>query len=69
MNEDFYALCREPDPLLSSNVFQQLAEQPSPDALTGSGLPHFGFQDPHIEASQILQALAAGEEQGVGGVT
>ena len=74
----FYTICQEPDPLQSNNVFQQLAANSAAETMNyldnaafggmGMGIPGFegfGFGDTMsegIEAGQILQALAAGEQ-------
>ena len=73
MNQDFYAMSREPDPLFPNNVFQQLvanSHSEATDFLDGSmfgGIGGFGMGFGHenegIEAGQILQALSAAEDQ------
>ena len=77
MNQDFYAMSREPDPLFPNNVFQQLVANSNAEAtdlLDGSmfgtiGVGGFGvgFPDENegIEAGQILQSLRAAEDQRV----
>ncbi len=75
MNQDFYAFCREPDPLYSNNLVQQLL---SSNSNSGAGAPQLaggdfglgetgiGFENPHVEASHILQALATAQGHGTG---
>lgn len=85
MNQDFYALTRDPDPHYSNNLVQQLLTNNTEHLLTsntdgGGGMDGgrgmvFGqegnrgieFANPqHVEASQILQALAGARGSGVG---
>jgi hypothetical protein len=75
MNQDFYAFCREPDPLYSNNLVQQLLSSSSTAAGVPSSSGDFGetgisFSNPHVEASHILQALSTaqghGARQGLG---
>lgn len=69
MNQDFYAFCREPDPLYSNNLVQQLLSNSNVDPRvpfenTGASMSSGGFMsNPHMEASQILQALSSAEDQ------
>jgi hypothetical protein len=75
MNQDFYTMSREPDPLFPNNVFQQLVANSNNDAtdffdgsMSSIGMADFGgmgFGDVNegIEAGQILQALSAAEDQ------
>lgn len=75
MNQDFYNMSREPDPLYPNNVFQQLVASSNAEAMDffdGSmfsmGIGAFGgmgFGDVNegIEAGQILQALSAAEDK------
>ncbi|KAG0646699.1 Quinic acid utilization activator [Hyphodiscus hymeniophilus] len=77
MNQDFYAMSREPDPLFPNNVFQQLVANSNAEAtyfldssmFGGIGMGGFemGFGDENegIEAGQILQALSAAADQRV----
>jgi hypothetical protein len=79
MNQDFYAMSREPDPLFPNSVFQQLVANSNAEAtdfLDGSmfgsmGMGGFGMgfgdENEGIEAGQILQALSAAEDQRVPG--
>lgn len=89
MNQDFYAFCREPDPLYPNGLVQQLLSSnmnlgnmgsfehnatnngsTANGSITGPAmaLPNSfarmedDFSSPHVEASQILQRLAAGQE-------
>jgi hypothetical protein len=89
MHSDFYTFAREPDPLYSTNLVQQLlsnnsavnANQASMGGAgtdtsqfdgTVSGFGHIrsgsafvhGGSNPHVEASQILQALSSAGESG-----
>jgi hypothetical protein len=75
MNQDFYAFCREPDPLYSNNLVQQLLSSTSNTGLTGAqlsggdfslGETGIGFENPHVEASHILQALSTSQGHGTG---
>ncbi len=69
MNQDFYAFCREPDPLYSANLQQLLSNTTSPQlAPVAFDDTLVGFPNPHVEASQILQALSVteGRRQGNG---
>jgi hypothetical protein len=74
MNQDFYAFCREPDPLYSNNLVQQLlsnsnVEPRVPFDDTGSLMSNGRYiSNPHMEASQILQALSSAEDQRQGRV-
>ena len=74
MNQDFYAMSREPDPLFPNNVFQQLVANSNAEAtdfldgsmlgsmgMSGFGMG-FGDENEGIEAGQILQALSAAED-------
>ncbi|TAQ87310.1 hypothetical protein B7494_g4346 [Chlorociboria aeruginascens] len=77
MNQDFYAFCREPDPLSPNNVFQQLLATSNAataglldgsafsglgtGGLGGKELLELGDENEGIEAGQILQALSAAE--------
>ena len=75
MNQDFYAMSREPDPLFPNNVFQQLVANSNAEAtefldgsmFSGMGTNGFGIgfgdENEGIEAGQILQALSAAEDQ------
>lgn len=75
MNQDFYAMSREPDPLFPNNVFQQLVANSNAEAthfldgsmFGGMGMDAFGIgfgdENEGIEAGQILQALSAAEDQ------
>jgi len=83
MDSDFHAFCREPDPLYSnSNIFQRLLANSNPEITRfiphqeaqfgGMMIGEFGglgFADETegIEASQILQALSAAEDQRASG--
>lgn len=77
MNQDFYAMSRDPEPLYPNTVIQQLLANSGADAsgmldgagfgnLSTHGFGNLGFTDGHenIEAGQILQALSQAEEQG-----
>ena len=79
MNQDFYAFCREPDPLYSNNLVQQLLSSSTSNTGTGIGgaqlagggnfsLGETGieFENPHVEASHILQALSTARGHGAG---
>jgi hypothetical protein len=70
MNQDFYAFCREPDPIYSNNLVHQLLSSTSNTAgpqLTGDfGETGIGFENPHVEASHILQALSTAQGHGAG---
>lgn len=73
-------MSREPDPLIHSNVLQQLVANSNAEATdffdgnmfsmgVGGGLGSlggFGDGDEGIEAGQILQALSKAEDQRVG---
>ncbi|KAI9744254.1 MAG: hypothetical protein M1818_002406 [Claussenomyces sp. TS43310] len=61
MDQDFYEFCREPDPLYSSTLVQQLLSNSSvePKVIDDT---LFGLTDQHVEASQILQALSVPRE-------
>jgi hypothetical protein len=79
MNQDFYTMSREPDPLSLNTVFQQLVANSNAEATEffdgstfGMGIPPWSFGDvgmafgdesEGIEAGQILQALSAAEDQ------
>lgn len=75
MNQDFYAMSREPDPLFPNNVFQQLVANSNAETTEfldgsmfgGMGMNGFGMgfgdENEGIEAGQILQALSAAEDQ------
>lgn len=68
MNQDFYAFCQDPDPFHPNNVFQQLAANSSAEGTSLFDGPSFlgmrvDEEDEGIEASQILQALRAAEDQ------
>lgn len=75
MNQDFYAMSREPDPLFPNNVFQQLVANSNAEATDflggsmfgGMGMNGFGMgfvdESEGIEAGQILQALSAAGDQ------
>jgi len=76
MNQDFYAMSQEPDPLFSNSVFQQLVANSSTGGtdlfdgalFRGIGIDFrigFGDENEGIEAGQILQALSAAEDQTV----
>ena len=77
MNQDFYAMSREPDPLFPNSVFQQLVANSNAEATDVLGGSMFGFmgvggfgmafgdENEGIEAGQILQALSAAEDQRV----
>jgi hypothetical protein len=77
MNQDFLALCQEPDPLSQNNVFQELlanSNAESTDFFDGPvfnggfgsfAMPGGEIEEPEgIEAGQILQALSAAEDLG-----
>lgn len=61
MNQDFYAFVREPDPLYSNNLVQQLLSSSTADTGSAFGESGISFANPHVEASQILQALSTGQ--------
>lgn len=75
MNQDFYKMSREPDPLFPNTVLQQLVANSNAEAtdffdgstfgmgLGGFGGMGFGDESEGIEAGQILQALSAAEDQ------
>jgi len=75
MNQDFYTMSREPDPLLPDTVFQQLVASSNAETtnlfdgsmlamgIGGFGATGFGDESEGIEAGQILQALSAAEDQ------
>jgi len=63
MNQDFYNMSHEPDPLYPNNVFQQLVANSNADLFVGNmfGMGFASFGDGEgIEAGQILQALSKG---------
>jgi len=66
MNQDFYNMSQEPDPLFPNNVFQQLVANSNADVfeanMFGMGFGAFGDGE-GIEAGQILQALSQGDDQ------
>ncbi|RDW77232.1 hypothetical protein BP6252_05285 [Coleophoma cylindrospora] len=77
MNQDFYAMSRDPEPMYPNTVIQQLLANSNTDVSiisdgTGFGsmsmqsFGTLGFTDGHenIEAGQILQALSQAEEHG-----
>lgn len=61
MNRDFYAFVREPDPLYSNNLVQQLLSSSTADTGGAFGESGISFANPHVEASQILQALSTAQ--------
>ena len=76
MNQDFYTMSRDPDPLFANNVFQQLVSNSNAETtdfvdrsvfggigLNGVGTVRFGDEHEGIEAGQILQSLSAAEDQ------
>ena len=63
MNQDFYAYVREPDPLYSNNLVQQLLSNSTTTRGGAFGENGISFANPHVEASQILQALSTGQSQ------
>jgi hypothetical protein len=79
MNQDFYTMSREPDPLFPNNVFQQLMANSNAETadfldgapfgglgMGGFGAASLGFgldESEGIEAGQILQALSVAEDQ------
>src|SRR5262249_12907104 len=72
MNQDFYAMSRDPDPQCPISVFQQLLASSIPEtrvsprnSISGAnGREHLRSNDEHegIEASHILQSLSAAED-------
>lgn len=82
MNQDFYAMSRDPEPLYPNTVIQQLLANSNSDSsamldgagfgsMSMQGFGNLGFTDGHenIEAGQILQALSQAEEHGRLGTT
>lgn len=85
MNQDFYALSREPDPLYPNDLVQQLLSNSNMNVnnnmgdnggnMTGGATvggtgrafemndAMMNYPNPHVEASQILQALATAQER------
>jgi hypothetical protein len=76
MNQDFYTMSRDPDPLFPNNVFQQLVANSNAEttdffdgsvfggiAMNGFGGMGFGDENEGIEAGQILQSLSAAGDQ------
>lgn len=70
MNQDFYAFCRDPDPLYPNTVFRQLLANETPNGqfdrhMTGEvGSNSFGGlrsadESEALEAGQLLQSLGA----------
>ena len=72
MNQDFYAMSREPDPQFPNNVFQHLmassitelraSQEISTSVITGREPMRFNEEHEGIEASHILQSLSAAED-------
>jgi hypothetical protein len=72
MNQDFYAMSRDPDPQYPNSIFQQLiassipeartSERNSTSSATGGGPTRFSDEHEGIEASHILQSLSAAED-------
>jgi hypothetical protein len=73
MDQDFYAMTREPDPLFANNIFQQLVANSNAETTNfldgsifggarGFGIG-FGDESEGIEAGQILQALSAAQDR------
>ncbi|RFU33621.1 hypothetical protein B7463_g2710, partial [Scytalidium lignicola] len=72
MNQDFYAFCREPDPLYPNTLFRQLLANETPNSqldqrtTTGEvgrndcGGLHSADENETLEAGQLLQALGTG---------
>lgn len=61
MNQDFYTMSHEPEPLFPNNVFQQLVANSNTDCFDGNmfGMGFATFGDGEgIEAGQILQSLS-----------
>lgn len=83
MNQDFYAFARDPDPLYPNDLVQQLLSSSNINVDPAAGdMSHRGmhransfgmnnsmpqYTNPHVEASQILQALATAQGRSVGG--
>jgi hypothetical protein len=72
MNQDFYAMSRDPDPQYPNSIFQQLISSSIPETRISQRNSTSGrtrgeqtrFDDEHegIEASHILQSLSAAED-------
>ena len=68
MNQDFYTMSRDPDPLSQNQVLQQLVANSNAEStdlfdasVFGMGVGFgAGFADEGIEAGQILQSLSTG---------
>jgi hypothetical protein len=65
MNQDFYAYVREQDPLYSNNLVQQLLSSSVAETGGAFGESGISFVNPHVEASQILQALSTAQGHSV----